>query len=146
VSGATASFQITAEGVTTVTFQATDIAGNVGPAHTLTVRIDKTPPTTSISTFLLALGQLQGAATDNLSGVASTTVTLTGTGLSTGNSYTIPATCSGCGPTNPPGPSRTTWTASLSGVQAGTYDATAASIDVAGNQGPSSSAFAITIP
>ena len=44
VSGATASIGVSAEGVSTVTYRATDQAGNVEPAKTLTVRIDRSAP------------------------------------------------------------------------------------------------------
>lgn len=44
VQGATASFTISAEGTTTITFFGTDNAGNIEAAKTLTIRIDKTPP------------------------------------------------------------------------------------------------------
>ncbi|TAK33575.1 MAG: hypothetical protein EPO21_12570 [Chloroflexota bacterium] len=44
VSGASASIDITAEGITVVTFFATDSAGNVEPAKTLTIQLDRTPP------------------------------------------------------------------------------------------------------
>ena len=43
-SGAAVSFPITAEGQTTVTFFAEDNAGNRESPHTVTVRIDRTPP------------------------------------------------------------------------------------------------------
>jgi hypothetical protein len=45
VSGASASVPITSEGITTVTFFATDFAGNAESAKTVVVRLDKTPPT-----------------------------------------------------------------------------------------------------
>jgi hypothetical protein len=45
VTGNNASFSITAEGITTVTYFATDNAGNQESPKTLTIRIDKTPPT-----------------------------------------------------------------------------------------------------
>ena len=44
-----ADIAISAEGVTTITFFATDNAGNVEPVQTITVRIDKTPPTIACS-------------------------------------------------------------------------------------------------
>jgi hypothetical protein len=44
VPGASASFTITTEGVTTVTFYGTDNAGNLETAKTLTIKLDKTPP------------------------------------------------------------------------------------------------------
>lgn len=45
VSGAAASFTVTAEGETVISFYARDNAGNVETTQTLTVRIDRTPPT-----------------------------------------------------------------------------------------------------
>jgi len=47
VPGTSASITINAEGITTVTFFSIDNAGNVEIAKTLTIRIDKTPPTIS---------------------------------------------------------------------------------------------------
>jgi hypothetical protein len=47
VPGPTASVQITAEGITTVTYFGTDNAGNQEAFKTLTVKIDKTPPVIS---------------------------------------------------------------------------------------------------
>jgi len=47
VSGASASITITAEGITTVFFHAKDNAGNTEAAHSVTVRIDRTAPTTT---------------------------------------------------------------------------------------------------
>ncbi len=44
VNSATLSFQIGSEGTTTVTYFASDAAGNVEAAHTLVVKLDKTPP------------------------------------------------------------------------------------------------------
>ena len=45
VAGSSASFTLTAEGVTTITYFAIDRAGNTDAAHTQVVRIDKTLPT-----------------------------------------------------------------------------------------------------
>jgi hypothetical protein len=45
VAGGTASFGIVAEGATLVTYFAIDHAGNQGSPQTLTLRIDRTPPT-----------------------------------------------------------------------------------------------------
>jgi hypothetical protein len=44
VVAASAGTLLTAEGITTVSFHAVDNAGNVESTHTLTIRIDKTPP------------------------------------------------------------------------------------------------------
>jgi len=47
VNAASASIVITTEGTTTITFFGTDNAGNVETANTLTVKLDKTPPSIS---------------------------------------------------------------------------------------------------
>jgi sugar lactone lactonase YvrE len=49
VPGASTLFQIANQGVTTISFQATDAAGNVEVLKTLTVKIDTTPPSISIT-------------------------------------------------------------------------------------------------
>jgi hypothetical protein len=49
VNGASTSFTITAEGITTITFFGTDNAGNIETARTITIRIDKTPPAVACS-------------------------------------------------------------------------------------------------
>jgi hypothetical protein len=56
VNGSTANISISTEGATTISYYATDNAGNVESAKTLVVKIDKTPPTLSFGTaykFLL---------------------------------------------------------------------------------------------
>jgi hypothetical protein len=45
VSGGSTSFTISTEGITTITFFGTDNAGNVEAPKTLTIQLDKTPPT-----------------------------------------------------------------------------------------------------
>jgi hypothetical protein len=49
VSGGSAAFAVSAEGVTTITFFGTDNAGNIEAAKTITVEVDKTPPTVACS-------------------------------------------------------------------------------------------------
>lgn len=49
VNGGSASFTISTEGITTITFFGTDNAGNIESAHTLTIQLDKTPPTVACS-------------------------------------------------------------------------------------------------
>lgn len=75
VEGATASFNVTAEGVTTVTYSAEDQAGNKEDARELTVKIDKTAPEiTFTGEAAYTVDQkvsIQCAASDSLSGVAS---------------------------------------------------------------------------
>lgn len=71
--GNTAAIAITSEGVTTVTYGATDRAGNAEPAHALAIRLDKTAPQIRFA----------GAATftvDQLAAI-SCTVTDLGSGL-----------------------------------------------------------------
>jgi hypothetical protein len=48
-NGASASVSVTAEGATTISYFATDNVGNVEPAKSLVVRIDKTAPTGTLS-------------------------------------------------------------------------------------------------
>lgn len=81
-AGATSSFAISTDGLTTVTYRATDNAGNVEAAKTLALRIDRTAPaSTAIATPPAdSTGASHGpvtikvAATDNGSGVQSISV------------------------------------------------------------------------
>jgi hypothetical protein len=86
VPGSSGSFTISVEGTTTVTYQASDIAGNFEGAQTLSVSLDKTAPVISGMpapgcTLSPAKHQLVQVAvvtaTDALSGVASLKVTAT---------------------------------------------------------------------
>lgn len=47
IPGGLASFVVTTEGITALSFFATDNAGNLEPAHTVSIQIDKTPPVVS---------------------------------------------------------------------------------------------------
>jgi hypothetical protein len=141
VAGSTASFVVSNEGITTVTFQATDNAGNTEPAKTLQVKIDKTPPTTTVSGPLLGFnfGSESGTATDNLSGVASVTVTFKN--ILTGTTVTKTATaanggCTGCVPGST---AAVNWQVPLSGLGLGLYSVSAVSTDFADNTGPPAS-------
>jgi beta-propeller repeat-containing protein len=49
VNGATASFTLSTEGLNTISFNATDNAGNAEASKTLVARIDKTPPSGTLS-------------------------------------------------------------------------------------------------
>jgi hypothetical protein len=76
---------VTAEGVTVVTYGATDLAGNAAIPGTVTVRVDRTAPTVDITVPAPGVsyphaGSLALAATvtDALSGVASASATLDG--------------------------------------------------------------------
>ena len=81
VLASSTSFLISAEGVTTVTFYATDNAGNVEAVKTITVKIDTTPPIiTAVAAQTLEATSSAGAiatfalsATDTGSGLASLT-------------------------------------------------------------------------
>lgn len=73
VDGASASVTVSAEGTTTITYYATDAAGNAEEPHTLTVRIDETKPTISASDVTVDATSADGAivtydarASDNL--------------------------------------------------------------------------------
>jgi hypothetical protein len=77
-TGSTTEIPVAAEGTTTVTYYATDAAGNAESPHTLTVRIDQTAPTISYSGNAGSYTVDQQVeivcdATDALSGVASST-------------------------------------------------------------------------
>ena len=102
-AGASASLTISAEGTTQITFRATDLAGNVETAQTLTVRLDKTAPAVNISTppngATYTINQSVSASytcADSLSGVVSCAGTAAnGAGLDTasagGKSFTVSA-------------------------------------------------------
>ena len=88
VPGNTTAVNISAEGSTTITYFATDNAGNVEQAKTLTVKIDKTPPVISgmpaagctvwpPNHKLVRVAVV--AASDALSGLAPGSFTVTGT-------------------------------------------------------------------
>jgi Beta-propeller repeat len=79
VAGNAASVTITPQGITTLTYFATDNAGNQETAKTLTVRIDKTPPVATATPFPTPNGNgwnntnvtVSFTGTDNLSGIDS---------------------------------------------------------------------------
>ena len=83
VNGASASFTISAEGVTTIAFFGTDNSGNVESVRTLTIQLDKTPPAVACSANPNVLwppnNQLEPvnvslSVTDTLSGTAGFTL------------------------------------------------------------------------
>jgi hypothetical protein len=86
VAGLTAAFSIAAEGTTTITFYATDSAGNAEAPQTKTLMLDKTPPHTTAGLSgathgcgaYIAPVQVTLTATDSGSGVASTVYKLDG--------------------------------------------------------------------
>jgi hypothetical protein len=109
INGNSGTIAITAEGTTTVSYAASDVAGNVETTKSLTIQIDKTAPATAAAvtptpnaagwnstSVTLALN-----ATDNAagSGVQSIRYSLTGaqvsSGVITGNSGTIAITAEG---------------------------------------------------
>jgi N-acetylneuraminic acid mutarotase len=80
VAGGTASVAIVTEGTTTITYHATDLAGNVEAEHTLLVRIDTTAPFLSAQPNVTVPATAGGTvinfnptATDMGSGVVSVT-------------------------------------------------------------------------
>ena len=92
---ATASVVVSAEGVSTVTYRATDRAGNVEAAKTLTVRIDRiAPASTASATPPPGPGgrnttpvTVSIAATDSGSGVQSISVLRTNGGSTVGDTF-----------------------------------------------------------
>ena len=147
VPGASATITITASGTTTITYFATDVAGQVEPSKQVLVRIDKGAPTVAFTGTPTALGipntcitavggcTYSGTATDGLSGVAGVQLTFTGPG---GSSFVEAATCTGCGA----GATSVTWSYTPAPFQLllGTYTVTARATDVAGNVGPTTPA------
>jgi N-acetylneuraminic acid mutarotase len=96
------SFPITTEGTTTVTYHATDNAGNVEADQTFIIKLDKTPPsvlnipnqTVNATSSAGALVGFNVTATDALSGIATTTATPLANGSmfphgSTGETVTV---------------------------------------------------------
>ncbi|MFB3814108.1 MAG: PxKF domain-containing protein [Terriglobales bacterium] len=102
VNSAMASFSVTAEGETTVSFFARDKAGNTeDPAQEATIRIDKTQPTVAVTGVVngrhYLLGETVGPActtTDALSGVA-VEAQLSVTGGNADGAGMFTATCAG---------------------------------------------------
>jgi hypothetical protein len=87
VAGNTAVIDVVAEGLTTLNYYATDVAGNTEPSQSLTIQIDKTSPVISgmpaagcqlwpPNQKLVEVGDV--TATDTLSGVAAGSLTITG--------------------------------------------------------------------
>ncbi|MFZ2948150.1 MAG: hypothetical protein WA003_01580, partial [Desulfuromonadaceae bacterium] len=87
VPGAIASYLLSAEGIQTLNYFATDFAGVDEASRSVTVRIDKTVPVVTLSTSpatLVATNKaklvpvtINGSATDSLSGIASVLITIT---------------------------------------------------------------------
>lgn len=102
-NGSTASLIVGTEGVTTISYFATDNAGNVEATNTLTVRLDKTAPTVAIAvptatTYLLNQPVAADySCADALSGVATCTGTVaSGSNIDTSSlgtkTFTVTAT------------------------------------------------------
>jgi probable HAF family extracellular repeat protein len=111
--GASTSIALTAEGETILTFYATDNAGNVEVAKTLTVRLDKTGPALSttltpatarpgdtVGITIAANESLAAVPTLTASGPCIATIPLTVSAGGTPNTYTssylVPAGTAGC--------------------------------------------------
>ncbi len=78
VMSSTVSFNITAEGVTTIKYSAQDIAGNNEPQKTLVIKIDKTAPTFEIY-FDRPSKHLKIKTVDSGSGAATADITIVST-------------------------------------------------------------------
>jgi uncharacterized repeat protein (TIGR01451 family) len=101
VTGATTSFQVANEGITTIAFFGTDNAGNVETPKTLTVELDKTPP--SILGSRTPLPNASGwsntdvtvsfACTDALSGLAPGSPSANTVITTEGANQSVPGAC-----------------------------------------------------
>ena len=132
------------EGTHSVTAKATDAGGNQGPASTAyAVTVDTTAPgTPTITSATDNVGPVTGTvssggstddATPTFTGTAAagSTVTLYDT-----NGTTVLGTGTATGGT---------WTITTSALSQATHSVTAKATDAAGNQGPASTAYAVTV-
>ena len=134
VAGSAAQLTVAADGLTTLTFGATDVAGNAEPAHTLSFNVDRTPPSVTCPTAVITIASPTGAlvpvavpvtAGDAGSGLASLVLTTlqSSVPLADGDQQ-------GFLPGQPPADGL------LRAAPAGrTYDLTYTAVDVAGNSG-----------
>ena len=89
-SGPVATVLVSNNGVSNITYFATDHSSNVSPVGTVTIRVDKTAPVTNVSAVVgLTSTVVTLAATDATSGVVSTVYSLDG---APETSYTGPIT------------------------------------------------------
>lgn len=145
--GASAALPFTAEGRYTVTYFATDNAGNTSAPKTISVVIDTTPPAIKVDPYAqigigpggirVGGGKLSGTATDTR-GVTDVRVRLIG---SNGATRTFAAACTSCGATASP----VSWSLDLDHLSPrpplASYDTRITARDAAGNvttvKGPS---------
>lgn len=138
VNGGFASFNITAEGATTINFYATDNAGNVEAEKTYVVKIDRTAPAVAATqTPAPANGFTKGNATvtltanDTFSGAAS--ITYSTSGAQTTSATTVNNTGTG-----------NSFAANVSVTAEGTTTVTYTATDRAGNTSQSGS-YTLTV-
>ncbi|MBZ5489495.1 MAG: NF038129 family PEP-CTERM protein [Acidobacteriia bacterium] len=101
IAASSAFATVFTEGITNFSFFATDLASNVEPAHTLTVKLDKTPP--SITGARIPVANLNGwnntnvavsfACSDALSGLASDSPPASTVLTSEGANQQVTGTC-----------------------------------------------------
>lgn len=134
VVGNQASVVVNVDGISTVTFTATDNAGNTTTTQT-TIKLDRVgavAQTPQVGSTTVTVN-----ATDDLSGVATVRVTFAGIS----NTVTLQATCvSGCGTIS------AQFSVSTSSLPADVYQVTAKSTDVADNTGQASGATVFVKP
>jgi hypothetical protein len=107
VPGGLASITISVEGITTITFFGTDNAGNIETAKTITIKLDKTPPTITGS-------RIPGP---NVNGWSNTSVTV---------SFACSDSLSGLAPGSPPA-------ATVIATEGANQSVTGTCMDLAGN-------------
>jgi hypothetical protein len=100
--GSSTTFGVSAPGITTITFHATDLAGNVEPDRTVVVRIDEQPPTIAIAqpaattyphsttlTLDYAVSDTGGSGLDVVTVLLDGAPTLAGHGLASGQAIDL---------------------------------------------------------
>lgn len=135
VGGSVTSIPVSGDGTHTVSYFATDNAGNAGTAQSQTVRIDTQAPAApglSVPGFVNSANVAAVPVTGTAEAGAKITLTASDTGSGAPHSVTVTATASGTG----------SWSASLdlSTFKQGTVNYSAMAADAAGNTGAATAA------
>ncbi len=139
-NGATASLTLL-QGTTTVTFFATDVAGNVSAPQSVTVRLDLTPPTITANSNPPSAKAKRGSVTVTVSGTVADA--LSGVVLSSGTYRVTNGTVIGTGTFGISANGGYSFKVSLSTNTPFNYNITVSAKDKAGNTGSAVTTFAV---